>query len=77
MIAQALKVNLPCCVLLPVENCQLKHAHALIANQMENLENLPETLIMAEGPFANLGWHRGPSLCLQVRQTDQVWYPPG
>ena len=31
LIAQSLKVNLPCCVLLPVENCHLKHAHALIA----------------------------------------------
>ena len=31
LIAQSLKVNLPCCVLLPVENCQLKHAHAVIA----------------------------------------------
>ena len=31
LIAQSLNVNLPCCVLLPVENCQLKLAHALIA----------------------------------------------
>ena len=31
LVAQSLKVNLPCCVLLPVENCQLKHAHAMIA----------------------------------------------
>ena len=41
------------------------HMQSLVEKR-KNLENLPETLILAQGPFSNRGWHRGPSLCLQV-----------